>query len=96
MARRQHPRLTCLLTKGNATESRRTCHCRHTGLDVLALSETSNVLEVFGNAGDVLVASASTGGAWVDGGASGGVRTYTLGEATLLVDDAINQAGIVV
>jgi Ca2+-binding RTX toxin-like protein len=63
--------------------------------DVLAFSDETNTLTVFGNAGDSV--STSDGG-WAGGGLVdiGGVffESYTQGLATLLVDQAIDQSGI--
>jgi len=63
-----------------------------TAADVLALSSTTDTVTVLGDGSDAVVA----GGVWVDGGSAGGFHTYTLGGATLIVEDAVDQTGIVV
>ncbi|HEY9810977.1 MAG TPA: Ig-like domain-containing protein [Halomicronema sp.] len=58
------------------------------GLNLLALSETTNQLFVDGVAGSSV---SLTGGAWQAGAATvAGYNTYTLGNATLLLDTDIN------
>ncbi len=52
-----------------------------TALDVLNLSDSSNVLKVDGDAGDTVQAGAG----WTDGGISGGYHTYVQGQAILQV-----------
>ncbi|NNG03874.1 MAG: tandem-95 repeat protein, partial [Inquilinus sp.] len=63
-------------------------------LDVLGVSDTTNVLKVLGDLGDQVTAT----GGWVSDGTmvDGGVtfNVYTSGEATLLVDDQINNLTI--
>ena len=53
--------------------------------DLLDLSDSSNELRVFGNAGD----SVDLVGGWTAGTLAGGFQTYTLGAATILVDTDI-------
>jgi hypothetical protein len=52
-----------------------------TALDLLNLSDTSNTLQIDGNA----VSIVDAGSGWVDGGTSGGYHMYTQGQAVLLV-----------
>ncbi|MCC7487986.1 MAG: VCBS repeat-containing protein [Burkholderiales bacterium] len=54
--------------------------------DVLDFSNTSNSMTIIGDAGD---AAQLAGGGWSAGAVSGGFRTYTSGQATLLVDTDI-------
>ena len=56
--------------------------------DVLDLSETTNTLKVLGDTGDAVNANEF---AWTDNGSSGGFHKYTLGHATLLIDDDVTQ-----
>jgi serralysin len=53
--------------------------------DLLDLSDTTNRLKVNGNAGD----TADLVGTWTDGGAGALYHTYTLGAATILIDNDI-------
>ncbi|MEO5362666.1 MAG: Ig-like domain-containing protein, partial [Magnetococcus sp. DMHC-8] len=56
-----------------------------TALDALNLSDSSNVLKVDGNAGDVV----NAGAGWTDAGVSGGYHVYTQGQAILQVATAV-------
>ena len=55
---------------------------------LLALSSTSNALEVHGDDGDRIVADL-TGAGFVDQGSDGTVTTWSNGVASLIVDDAV-------
>jgi hypothetical protein len=54
-------------------------------LDLLDLSDTTNQLNVDGNAGDTV----DLDGTWTDGGEGATYHTFTLGEATILIDNDI-------
>ncbi len=56
-------------------------------VDLLNLSDSSNTLSVFGNAGDHIVGLSNTGGSggWKDGGMKGNLHKFTNDEAVLLV-----------
>ena len=56
--------------------------------DVLDISETSNALTVLGDTGDTVNATANT---WTNAGSVGGFTTYTLGAASLILDDDLTQ-----
>jgi hypothetical protein len=53
--------------------------------DLLDLSDTTNQLKVVGNTGDTV----ELVGAWHDDGVAGGFHTYTIGAATILIDNDI-------
>ncbi|MSP81471.1 MAG: calcium-binding protein [Alphaproteobacteria bacterium] len=62
--------------------------------DLFHLSTTSNALRVDGDAGDVVTTSDAGWGAGVADADIAGYTTYSNGQATLIVDSDITQAGI--
>jgi hypothetical protein len=63
--------------------------------DVLNISDSSNLLKVLGSSsgGDKVVANSET---WIKGTSSGGFTSYSIGNASLLLDDNIDSSGITI
>jgi hypothetical protein len=62
--------------------------------DVLNISDSTNTLKIIGStSGDTVTANSET---WTQGTSSGGFTPYTLGNATLLIDDNIDRTGITI
>jgi len=64
--------------------------------DLLDLSETSNTLTILGGADDAVVADLTSESVGVSVGASSTTYTINSGAATLIVDNAVDQTGILV
>jgi hypothetical protein len=62
--------------------------------DLLHLSETSNTVQVDGNADDAVTTADTGWGAGVDDANIAGYTTYTNGNAKLVVDSTIDRSGI--
>ena len=60
--------------------------------DVLNLSDTSNTVEILGSSGDTVKVADGT---WTDQGSKGGFHTYSLGQATLVIEDDISTAIVI-